>query len=372
VDHQGKVVYQYKPPQPQVVVSPEHAYLITSILSDNEARAWMFGTNSVLNLPFPVAAKTGTTNDFRDNWTMGYTPDLATGVWVGNADYTPMVNTTGLTGAAPIWSQFMTVAVPYVTQNNPGQFQRPPGIVDKEICILSGTVPSQWCNSGTRMEVFKSDQPPLPPGQDLRRQINIDTWTGLEASDACQNYTEKAMVINVTDPWARKWLETGAGRNWLDEHNFSSPPIYAPDRECSAGDPRPTLALSINDGDTITQPDVTLTGTASATDAVRSWKLEVGVGNDPNNWTTLAQGDQAINNAPFLNWDLSNLPNQMITLHLHMQGKNGYADKYVHFKLNLPQPTETPAPPTPTDTPNPNTAPSDTPEPPTEAPTPSG
>ena len=75
----------------------------------------MFGTNSVLNLPFPVAAKTGTSNDFRDNWTLGYTPDLVTGVWIGNADYTPMVNTTGLSGAAPIWSQFMQYAVPRLT-----------------------------------------------------------------------------------------------------------------------------------------------------------------------------------------------------------------------------------------------------------------
>ena len=97
-----------RPRKGEQIISPEHSYLITSILSDNQARSWMFGSNSVLNLPFPVAAKTGTTNDFRDNWTLGYTPDLVTGVWVGNADYTPMVNTTGVSGAAPIWSQFMT------------------------------------------------------------------------------------------------------------------------------------------------------------------------------------------------------------------------------------------------------------------------
>ena len=60
----------------------------------------MFGFNSPLNLSFPVAAKTGTTNDIRDNWTLGYTPDLVTGVWIGNADYTPMVNSSGLSGAA--------------------------------------------------------------------------------------------------------------------------------------------------------------------------------------------------------------------------------------------------------------------------------
>ncbi len=180
VDYQGNVVYQYKPPQGEQAISPEHAYLITSILSDNQARTPMFGTNSVLNLPFPVAAKTGTTNDFRDNWTLGYTPDLVTGVWVGNADYTPMVDTTGVTGAAPIWSQFMQYAVPYETNGHPSWFTCPAGIVEETICAESGTPPSQWCKGGTRTEIFASDQLPLPAGQDLRRSASLDTWTGLD------------------------------------------------------------------------------------------------------------------------------------------------------------------------------------------------
>jgi penicillin-binding protein 1C len=103
VDHSGEIVYEYQPPSGDQVVRPEHAFLITSILSDNAARTPAFGPNSLLNLPFPAAAKTGTTNDYRDNWTLGFTPDIAVGVWVGNADYTPMKNTSGLTGAAPIW-----------------------------------------------------------------------------------------------------------------------------------------------------------------------------------------------------------------------------------------------------------------------------
>jgi membrane carboxypeptidase/penicillin-binding protein PbpC len=275
-----------------------------------------------------------------------------------------MVNTTGLTGAAPIWSQFMQLAVPYVSGNNPKPFQRPSGIVEKTICALSGTEPSQWCKDGTRTEIFLAEQPPLPASQDLKRQVLIDTWTGLQASDACQNYTEKANVINVTDQWARQWFKSREGRNWLDDHGFSDPPVYAPERQCNSGDPRPNLELSIHDGETINQQTIMLSGTADATGGFRSWFLEVGIGRDPHNWTTIAQGGDPVRNAPFINWDLSNLPNQTITLHLHADGRNGYADRYVHFDLALP-PTAAP----PTDTPVPtDTPPAPTSPPPTETP----
>jgi 1A family penicillin-binding protein len=375
VDFQGKVIYNYTPPQGQQIISPEHSYLITSILSDNQARSWMFGTNSVLNLSFPVAAKTGTTNDFRDNWTLGYTPDLVSGVWVGNADYTPMVNTTGLSGAAPIWSQFMQTAVPYESGGNPTPFNRPAGIVDKIICTMSGTEPSNWCKGGQRSEIFAPDQPPLPASQDLRRQVTLDTWTGLEASPACNDFTDKQFVVNVSDPWARKWFGTKDGRNWLNNNGLSVPPVYAPDRECNNNDPHPTLQLNVNDGDVISQPTLAIQGTAKASGDFRSWRLEFGLGNNPGDWTVLSQSDQPVNNTLMFNWDLSNLPNQTITLHLYVTGANGYAEKFIHFTLAIPTPTPTNTPtPTATDTPTATAVvPSDTPTPtntPVDTPTP--
>ncbi len=94
-------------PAPVPAVSPAAAFLVTDILSDNTARAPMFGTASPLKLSKPAAAKTGTTTDYRDNWTVGYTRHLIAGVWAGNSDGHPMKNTTGLTGAAPIWHDFM-------------------------------------------------------------------------------------------------------------------------------------------------------------------------------------------------------------------------------------------------------------------------
>ena len=171
-DFEGKEVYKYEPKEGEQVLRPEHAFLISSILSDNQARAPMFGTNSLLNLPFPVAAKTGTSNDFRDNWTLGYTPDLVTGVWIGNADYSPMVNTTGLSGAAPIWSQFMQYAVPRLTGGAVTPFIRPMGIMDRVVCQISGTDPSTSARRSTPKSSPATSRRPAA-GQDLWRKIGV-------------------------------------------------------------------------------------------------------------------------------------------------------------------------------------------------------
>jgi penicillin-binding protein 1C len=92
-------------------ISPAAAYLTTDILSDNEARAPVFGANSPLKLSRPAAVKTGTTTSFRDNLTIGFTRYLVAGVWAGNNDGRPMRNVTGVTGAAPIWNAFMEAVI---------------------------------------------------------------------------------------------------------------------------------------------------------------------------------------------------------------------------------------------------------------------
>src|SRR5690606_35682525 len=103
----GEVLYQYEAPPAEQVIDPRVAFLISDILDDDAARVPAMGQNNPLALPFPAAAKTGTTNDFRDNWTVGYTPGLAVGVWTGNTDNSEMIDVTGLTGAAPLWSAYM-------------------------------------------------------------------------------------------------------------------------------------------------------------------------------------------------------------------------------------------------------------------------
>lgn len=103
----GRPVSGWQPGPPHQAVSPSAAFLVTDILSDNTARTPAFGASSPLKLSRPAAVKTGTTTDWRDNWTVGFTNFLVTGVWAGNSDGRPMKNTSGLTGAAPIWHDFM-------------------------------------------------------------------------------------------------------------------------------------------------------------------------------------------------------------------------------------------------------------------------
>jgi len=163
----GRLLRDYRLAQPQQVARPEHAWLITSMLSDNAARARTFGLNSPLRLSRPAAAKTGTTNNFRDNLTVGYTPDLVVGVWVGNSDNSPMRGVSGITGAAPIWKQIMEEAL----AGQPARdFPPPPGIVGVEICQDGGRLPSPSCPR-RRIEHFSADQLPLPADERVERAV---------------------------------------------------------------------------------------------------------------------------------------------------------------------------------------------------------
>lgn len=363
-DYQGNIIFQASEPTSTQVITPEHAYLITSILSDNEARTPMFGANSVLNLPFASAAKTGTTNDYRDNWTIGYTPDLVVGAWVGNADYTPMEHTSGITGAAPIWSQFMQVAVPYLTDNNPSFFARPEGIVEKVICAVSGTEPSENCPNH-RSEIFSPDQLPLPKEDDLWKTMKLDTWTNLAVSPACEGYSAEKFVLNVTEKWAVKWIkETDEGQKWAENIGFESPVVFAPERECKADDPRPSLVfVGVDERQSITQNPFDLYAVVNATANFKDFYLEYAPGENPSHWTMLVDKGGHASDQPqkLLSWNLDDVTRGMITLRLYMEGEGGvHAEKL--FRLNIQAPTPTPTM-TPTATPTPTPTPTLTPTP---------
>jgi penicillin-binding protein 1C len=389
-DHEGNLVFQYETPAGEQVLRPEHAFLIASILSDNAARTPAFGSNSLLNLPFQVAAKTGTTNDFRDNWTLGFTPDVVVGTWVGNADYTPMQGTSGLTGAAPIWNSFMQTAVQNLTGGNPTQFSPPAGIVEKVICTVSGTEPSQWCPS-QRSEYFAADQLPLSKGHDLWQRANIDTWTGLLASAECSSFTDNKLGLNVSDPWAVRWVrDTDQGRSWARDMGFDEPVFFTPQHTCSQSDSRPLLAISSpSEGVLITSSPLKVFAQAGATSNFDYYRLEWGRGDDPVDWDNLrADEDQISNPDQIYEWDISDMEAGRVSLRLRVYSLVGtYAETKISFDIRVPTKTPTPtnlptatptatftltptSTPTPSFTPTATDIPTDTP-PPSDTPLPS-
>jgi penicillin-binding protein 1C len=148
-------------PPPRRVFSPETAYIITHILSDRDARIPSFGYYSPLNLPFPAAAKTGTSKDYRDNWTVGYTPSLTVAVWAGDFTGKPMRNVSGVTGAGPIFRDIIQLAAARTPQEG---FAEPKTIVHERICPISGLKPGPHC-AGVIEEIFA---PGTAPRQSCR------------------------------------------------------------------------------------------------------------------------------------------------------------------------------------------------------------
>jgi penicillin-binding protein 1C len=149
-------------PQPTAaasVFSPQIAYVISDILADRDARVPSFGYNTSLNLPFPVAAKTGTSKDYRDNWTVGYTPDYTVGIWVGNFSGRPMHNVSGITGCGPLFRDVMLLLHRQAPWRD---FTPPDGISRVAVCPVSGELPGDSC-PGSVEEVFIAGTEPSAP-----------------------------------------------------------------------------------------------------------------------------------------------------------------------------------------------------------------
>lgn len=159
-DKNNRTIYKFKQ-KTEEAISEQTAYIMSSILSDNTARSELFGSSLNLSGNRPAAVKTGTTENYRDAWTIGYTPSLAVGVWIGNNDETPMSRVAGSSGAAPIWRTLMQD----ILKGTPNeQFITPRGITARSICrnngalaktggentmteyFIPGTLPTATCN----------------------------------------------------------------------------------------------------------------------------------------------------------------------------------------------------------------------------------
>jgi penicillin-binding protein 1C len=201
-DADGTLLYQPDATSSLQLLDPRLVWLLSNILADDDARALGFGHNSTLKIDRPAAVKTGTTTNFHDNWTLGYTPDIAIGVWVGNSDYQAMQDVTGLTGAAPIWHE----TIRKVLEGKPKvDFARPDGLVQVEVCALSGLLPTEFCPH-TRTEWFIAGTEPTQP-DNIYQQVTVDSLTGAladESTPAERRQTKIVLDLPITaQPWAR-------------------------------------------------------------------------------------------------------------------------------------------------------------------------
>jgi penicillin-binding protein 1C len=189
------------------------AELLADVLSDAGARAAAFGERSVLDLPFDVAAKTGTSKGSRDNWTVGFTREVTVGVWVGNFDGSAMRGTSGITGAAPLFREAMTAAMrgrsPRPLRLAP-RGDRDARLVQVEVCPLSGARPGHECPHTVREWMSAEARDSLPTCS-VHERVRVDTRNGLRAGPDCPSaFVEERLFERHAGPF-RAWAQA-AGR----------------------------------------------------------------------------------------------------------------------------------------------------------------
>ena len=177
------------------LVSPRAAFWIADVLSDPDAREYIFGRGGSLEFPFPVAAKTGTSQAYHDNWTIGFSRHVTVGVWVGNFDRSPLRDSTGVTGAGPIFHAVMLAAERRYGDGEPdASLADPPsgrdGVTDREVCALSGLAANEWCPVRRREW--------LPAGAELPPC----SWHHLDDGD----------LITIWPPEYREWASASVAK----------------------------------------------------------------------------------------------------------------------------------------------------------------
>ncbi len=227
-DSKGKILFEHKKTNGKKVLSEDVAFIISHILLDNNARVDAFGSSSVLNIPGKtVSVKTGTTDEKRDNWTIGYTPSFVVGVWVGNNDNSPMnpAIASGVTGASPIWNKIMKEAL---NDKKDEQFEKPEGVIAVQIDGFAGGLPH--ADVPVRSEYFVKGTEPKSESPIYRSKDGQNYYVFKEidfvSADGRNRWQE---AINA-------WIEA----NHKDDKLWNPPGELTEEKENQSQDPTPT------------------------------------------------------------------------------------------------------------------------------------
>lgn len=286
--------------------SEQIAYLLTHILSDNQARWFMFGRGNVMELADgrPAAVKTGTSNDWRDSWAIGYTPDVVVGVWVGNSDNTPMQEVAGSNGAGLIWRDLMEA---YHRGRPIRQFERPEGLVEATICADTGALAGEACPHPIQ-ELFIAGTEPQTSDVTL-----ATVRVGGDGSCLAASYTPPDQVREVTYT-----VYPPRFREWAISVGIPQPPTTTcPPPAPRAG--RAVLAITApRESATITMTQVFVLGSARG-----AYRLDYGRGHDPSEWTLITEGSGPIVDSLLGVWNTDGLEPDNYTLRLSVTTADG-------------------------------------------------
>jgi membrane carboxypeptidase/penicillin-binding protein PbpC len=258
-------------------------------------------------------AKTGTTDDWRDNWTLGGTPDLVTGVWVGNANNAEMEHISGVTGAGPLWHNFMERTLAGTPVH---EFVEPPGLKWVEVCNESGLLPTELCPTDHRhTDVFLQERVPTQP-DNVWQKLKIDRTNGLLGNENCPSDIVDERVFAVYPLEARQWAM---------DHNIPQPPT----------DRSPNCPLPIDSGGIKTRLDVSnpregnvvsgmadIRGTAVMPD-FDHYIVQIGYGNDPQDWVQIMSATNTVQDASLASWDTRRYGDGQYTIRVAMYPRSG-------------------------------------------------
>lgn len=334
-DKDGKVLEEAKPQLGKRVVSEEQAFLIANILSDNSAREIVFGLNSLLNISGKqIAVKTGTTNDKRDNWTIGGNPQALVGVWVGNNDNSQMLNVaSGVSGASPIWRRVLLEAI----SGKPNiSFDFPGSIVSANVDLVSGYRAHDGFPS--RMEYFiKGTEPADDTVHMLLKICKTDGKLANPSDIAAGNYDQKEyFIFKEEDPTAAKggpnrWQE--GILNWLNGQSDAR--YHPPSDYCGTANPVNIEFTNPKDQTQISSPFTMEVKAESSSDIV---KVDFYKDNESSPFATFG--------TPPYKKDNINLSDGVHTLRAVARDLNGKeSDRTITIGVNGPwNPSPTPSP----------------------------
>lgn len=308
-DQTGMILYDYyEQVQQRDILTPQLAYLMNDMLADRSARCAAFGCPNVMELPAnrPAAVKTGVTNDFRDAWTIGYTPELITGVWVGNSDNQAMSGVTGVAGAAPIWQAVMAWAL----QDEPvSSWAQPPGLVETAVCETSGLLATEICP--TIAELFiQGTQPTVYDS--IYQEFAVNRETGRLATIYTPSELVENRIYKVYPEAAKAWAEANQIEQPPTEYDtINIANSSSPDTKITA--PQPLDVIS---------GTVTIRGTARGADFAY-YRLAYFPGLVPTNLQSIVENvTETKTNQSLAVWDTSNL-NGLYTVLLTVVSADG-------------------------------------------------